>query len=142
MLAKALRAALFTGLVLALWTFARPARADVSPSDVLARSLAPFCDDRGATALAPPPALEPTDEVLLRASAPPSDAGDEGQPSFGASLRPAHRVIRTKAAQVVPVPVPSPTAVPPSPVSALVLFEREALPPAGVRFRIERPPRG
>jgi len=129
MLAKAIRAALFTGLVLALWTFARPARADV---------LAPFCDDRGATALAPPPALEPTDQALLRASAPPSD---DGGPSFGASLVPARHVFRAKASEAA-VRVPMPAIVSPSPISALVVFEREALPQAGVRFRIERPPRG
>jgi hypothetical protein len=143
MLAKALRAALFTGLVLALWTFARPARADVLAPDALARdavarSLAPFCDDRGATALAPPPALEPTDEALLRASAPPSD---DGGPSFGASLVAARRVARTRAVELTPV-LPSPAIVSPPPIYALVLFERAALPQAGVRFRIERPPRG
>jgi hypothetical protein len=168
MLAKAIRAALFTGLMLALWTAARPARADVLAPDVLAThvlvpqvlvpdapvpdvlvrkavvrplapdTLAPFCDDRGATALAPPPALEPTDEALLRAAAPPAD---DGGPSFGASLVPARRVVKARTAELTPV-LPSPAALSPAPISAFVVFEREALPQGGVRFRIERPPRG
>jgi hypothetical protein len=52
----ACRAALFLGVVLALWTFSRPARA----------ASAPLCDDRGATVLAHPPPLEVPDIAIER----------------------------------------------------------------------------
>jgi hypothetical protein len=90
MVGRALRAALCAALVLAVWTLARPAKA----------ASAPFCDDRGATALAAPPALEAPDEAIRRArvsncehekvefaqtvrtprksAPPPSDASDKG----------------------------------------------------------------
>jgi hypothetical protein len=63
---RVIRATLFASLALALWAFALPARA----------SSAPFCDDRGASASAMPPALDAPDEALARARSCPT-AGDE-----------------------------------------------------------------
>jgi hypothetical protein len=63
---RILRATLFASFALALWAFARPARA----------SSAPFCDDRGASASAMPPALDAPDEALARARSCPA-GGDE-----------------------------------------------------------------
>jgi hypothetical protein len=133
MVAKALRAALFSALVLALWTFARPASA---------ATFAPFCDDRGATALAPPPTLEPTDEALLRLAAPSRDASDDGSPTTGSTVVPARRLVSSSASELAAVRPLSLPAISPSPTTPLVSFEPAAVPHPGVRFRIERPPRG
>jgi hypothetical protein len=132
MVAKVLRVALFSGLMLALWSFARPAHA---------ATLAPFCDDRGATALAPPPALEPIDEAVRRAATPPAADGDG--PSFVLTLRPGHRLARAALVDMSPASVPNVTTgvVPPS-AEPLAATRGELLSPAGVRFRVERPPRG
>lgn len=128
MVRRALRAALFAALVLVLWTLARPARA----------ASAPFCDDRGATALAAPPALEASGEAIRRAhisscthekvelgltvraqrraAAPPSEGSDKG-------WQPEVRLIGPALGEV-----PKAAPVP-------------ASPSLGVRARVERPPR-
>ena len=62
MVTRVFRTAIFAGVMLALWTLGRPAHA---------ATLAPFCDDRGATALAPPPALEAPDEAVRQGRRPP-----------------------------------------------------------------------
>ena len=131
MVVKALRVALFSGLMVALWSFVHPA---------FAATLAPFCDDRGATALAPPPALEPTDEAVRRAAAPSAD-GDG--PSFAVVLRSAHRAPRITLVDVSPASASrfAPGVLPP-PAEPRAFEARDLLPPAGVRFRVERPPRG
>jgi hypothetical protein len=131
MVIRALRAALFASIVLAVWSFARPARA---------ASLAPFCDDRGATALASPPALEAPEEAVQRAAAPPCDlfedtsvyalAFDHGQRP-GPSASPGAESALAAHAIVVAPPASQPIA--------FVLSETS--PPYGVRYRVERPPR-
>ncbi|HXX65772.1 MAG TPA: hypothetical protein VEK07_01225, partial [Polyangiaceae bacterium] len=63
---RSFRAVLFAALTVALWTLARPA----SASD------APFCDDRGASAIAAPPALDASDVAVARARACPSGGDD------------------------------------------------------------------
>lgn len=133
MLRGVLRAALSVGLMLALWTFARPAAA----------MPAGFCDDRGATSIAPPPALEAPDEAIERTRAPVTCFGDalEGR----VAISPAHAGIASfgsdagsaLTARAVTI------AAPPAPCAdASSFFAVEASPPYGVRVRVERPPRG
>ncbi|HEY5147635.1 MAG TPA: hypothetical protein VII82_12765 [Polyangiaceae bacterium] len=129
MVVRALRAALFASILLAVWSFARPARA---------ASLAPFCDDRGATAIASPPALEAPDEAVRRAAAPSCTpdgplfglAFDHGH-SHGAKASPEQE----PAIAVVPVAIAHPTG------DLIAFATRETSPPYGVRYRVERPPR-
>ncbi|MDP9000792.1 MAG: hypothetical protein M3O46_11850, partial [Myxococcota bacterium] len=123
------RAAFFVGFVLAMWTLARPASA----------MPAGLCDDRGATAIAPPPALQASDEAVRRARAPASCAGME----------------LPTCATIAPAPH-GPSFASADPGSAL-LAERLELgapygeslefamaphrPLTGIHLRIERPPR-
>ncbi|MGH7295344.1 MAG: hypothetical protein ACRELB_10440 [Polyangiaceae bacterium] len=130
-LARRLRPLLVSSLALALWAIALPARA----------SSAPFCDDRGASALAPPPTLvgAGTDAgTQLGRLDLPCDAEED---FIGATLTRGH-----------PAPVPTAEAPPPylaPPSFAVVPATGEDLdrPPSeapradGVRSRIERPPR-
>src|SRR5579884_797187 len=67
-LGRIYRAVLFAGVLLAVWAVAIPAFA----------SPAPLCDDRGATLLATPPALEAPDVAIERARA--SATCDEDAP--------------------------------------------------------------
>jgi hypothetical protein len=131
MVTRVFRAAIFAGVMLACWTLCRPAQAAV---------LAPFCDDRGATALAAPPALEATDEAVRRAAAPPCDTD---APIFGLALGAGHRAIRTVSADATPAAPWPPLRLPPARllVGALPVVRLEAPPFAGVRYRVERPPR-
>src|SRR5947209_17163186 len=73
-----LRAVLFGSVVLALWSLARPASA----------AIAPLCDDRGASAIAPPPLLQAPDdahnEAIERAHVAPSCT--RGDLPLGASI--------------------------------------------------------
>jgi hypothetical protein len=123
------RAALFVGFVLALWALARPASA----------MPAGLCDDRGASAIAPAPSLEVPDVALMRTKATlcPLDGGP-----VRATVGPAHRVIaafsgNSEQALLIGSVLLSPVA-----------GERVELAPCanpilrGIRWRIERPPRG
>jgi hypothetical protein len=134
MVAKTLRAAIFTSLMLVLWTFARPAGA---------ATLAPFCDDRGATALAPAPALEATDEAVRRAAAPP-DCDVMGTPVRGLSVGHARPRVSAEPAEVTPVQTPASLRLvaPAGEPLDVVVRASSLLPQPGVRFRVERPPRG
>jgi len=117
--------------MLALWTLGRPAHA---------AGLAPFCDDRGATALAAPPALEATDEAVRRSAAPPCE--DEA-PIFGLALGPAHRTLRSFSADAAPAVAAAQPRLPPPPLEEPIAFVAgQAAPQAGIRYRVERPPRG
>jgi len=119
---------LFAALVLALWTQARPARA----------ASAPFCDDRGATALAAPPALEAPDEAIRRARI--SSCAHE-KAELGLTVSAQHR-------GAAPCSEDSdkgwqPQATTPCPAPAEALESAPVLPShcVGVRSRVERPPR-
>jgi hypothetical protein len=129
MVTRVFRTAIFAGVMLAFWTLARPAHA----------ALAPFCDDRGATALAAPPALEAPDEAIQRAAAPPCETTDT--PLYGLVLGRAHAGVRSVPADAAPAGTVAP--LPPLPqVSEPFAFLEGDLPPqAGARYRVERPPR-
>jgi len=129
MLRRALRATLFAGLVLALWTFARPASA----------MPAALCDDRGASAIAPAPALEAPEDALRRPRFAPS-CGDHDLPFFAAVSR-AHPRLATP-------PPGGDKALPVLLVHSAATCAEVLEPPAsevstshGVRSRIDRPPR-
>jgi hypothetical protein len=129
MVRRVVRTAMIASFVLAMWTVARPAHA---------ATLAPFCDDRGATSLAPPPALEAPDEAIRRTRASTCD-GNGTLP--GHVLAPGHHRIAAPSCQVEPgQPVRPPTLVPVR--SASVDFVvRAVLRSRGVRGRVDRPPR-
>jgi hypothetical protein len=128
-LRRILRAVLVASVALAMWTLARP---------VLAAP-APLCDDRAATALAGPPALEAPDVAVRRART--TAVRGPGQLLLGASVAPDHRV----------PPAPPQAGEPAGPQRSVAIpapaFEERDLPPAdvprgeGVLERVERPPR-
>ena len=127
---RILRAALFASFFLAAWAFARPARAS---------ALAPFCDDRGATALAAAPALEATDEAIARAKASPCDGNE---PLVGLAVGPGHRAPAAPSDDVGSAqPVTLPLLVPLVGIS-IDFAARARAEQHGVRWRVERPPRG
>jgi hypothetical protein len=131
MVTRVFRTAIFAGVMLALWTLGRPAHAAI---------LAPFCDDRGATALAEPPALEATDEAVRRSASPPCD---EDAPIFGLALGPAHRILRSLSADAAPAATAAELRpLPPSLGETIAFVGGQTTPEAGVRCRVERPPRG
>jgi hypothetical protein len=131
MIRGVLRVALFASLVLTLWTFARPAAA----------MPAGLCDDRGATAIAPPPLLEAPDEAIQRARAPASSCPGEDSEAR-AAIGPAHHRAPsppTDAQHALPtsrVVLPSPAEHRRGPAAVV---DRPA---PGVHSRVERPPRG
>jgi hypothetical protein len=111
-----------------MWIAARPAWAAAMP-------YAPLCDDRGATALAPPPTFEPDDEAIRKAVHCDGDAT-----SFFASVVPA----RTRPSS----PVSSGEPVLPVAMTWSVYELSRPIAPCldathelrGIRVRIERPP--
>jgi hypothetical protein len=124
-----LRLATFACTLLAIWTVAFPALA----------APAPYCDDRGASAMAPPPVLQPVDEAVLRARVVLVCPLDELV--FSSTIAPAHRP-----------PTPSLSSTEPAVTTAMpsvVASLGEDLPPtvvygqplSGVRSRVDRPPR-
>ena len=124
------RAVLFLGFALAVWAFARPASA----------MPAGLCDDRGASAIAPPPALEVPDLEFVRARAAASCPGDEGP--VRATIGPAHRVFKPFSAssdQTLPVAMTPSSPDPGERVEPAPHANRSL---RGTRWRVERPPRG
>jgi hypothetical protein len=128
-LRQILRAVVASSLALALWTLARPALA-VS---------APFCDDRGASAIAPPPTLEAPDVGVRRAHITAACPGDDlplgatltrGRPRSVLWAVTAEPVLATLRAPFV---APPPRTLDPPPVADA--------PREGVHARVERPPR-
>ena len=107
----------------------RPARA----------ASAPFCDDRGATALAAPPALQAPDDAIRRTQVAACD-GDE--PLYDATIAPAHRGPSRAATAVDPgVTAASLRMAPAAPRSTGTISSSRSVPPDGVGLRVERPPR-
>ncbi|MGA7124195.1 MAG: hypothetical protein WBY94_29100, partial [Polyangiaceae bacterium] len=127
--AMVVRAALFASLVLALWTIGRPAFA--MPAGV--------CDDRGATAIAPAPPLEAPD-VAIRQVRQGASCADQ---DLAGSERvvPAHRVfpLAYGAAHHALSAMALPLALDVGVKLRFWTFLNRPL--AGVRCRVERPPR-
>jgi hypothetical protein len=150
------RLVLFGATALALWLVAAPALAaeppvaastyaqpiEPPPSPNAPKGIAPLCDDRGATVLAPPPVLQGPESWLVQDDD-PADACSSGDSSMK-TYRPVPRTggdspstfdATTTLTRVVPC-VPEADrqiALPPAELGA---------PAPGVRLRVERPPRG
>jgi hypothetical protein len=125
-----LRAAVFGSVFLALWTLARPASA----------AIAPLCDDRGASGVALPPPLQAPEDAIQRVQASSTCTRDEIP--LGASVRTSHKRVPKAAPSAEPAhPAAHPRLVFPAPLDSRVLAVFAA-PRDGVRYRVERPPRG
>jgi hypothetical protein len=130
MLRRVILRLLAASLALAVWTVARPAQA----------TTAPFCDDRGASAMAPPPVLEAPDVGVQRAAVPASCPDEDVL--LGTTVR-SGRVASaplTVGGDPLLLPTQAKTAVPPA--ESMTILPPVESPREGVRFRIERPPRG
>jgi hypothetical protein len=128
---RALRVLLVASVTLVLWTFARPARA-AAP--------APFCDDRGASSIAPAPALEASDVAVQRARATPACPGEELPLGTAISRGRAPSAPAVLLADPVLPATRAPLVAPPG--SRLDSPSTAESPPDGERSRVERPPRG
>ncbi len=118
-------------LALAILIVARPARA-------AATAVAPFCDDRGASAIAPNLTLEATDEAVRRTRLGTCAVNELPALAF------VGRATRGLAsASDAPGPVlPRPLVLPFFLAGELLDAAPAVLPPSGdIHFRVERPPR-
>lgn len=129
-LRRVLRAVLALSVTLVVWTLARPALA----------APAPLCDDRGATALAPPPALEAPDVAIQRAHTPASC--DLGDAVLGCAVGQGHRTPAPPPQGGEPVLPQGTVTVAPPTAEELDLPPVDVPPTEGVHLRVERPPRG
>jgi hypothetical protein len=129
---RLIRVAITASLVLALWAVARPAKAATM-------SLAPFCDDRGATAVASPPVLPMADQRFLGAR---SSAWPDGEVA-PVSIGPSRNVLEIRSFEVAPFLIARAQVAPYPAPAARVLRLRAVTSesPAGVHIRVERPPR-
>jgi hypothetical protein len=128
-----LRQIFSASVLLALWTIARPAFAASPP--------APFCDDRGASALAPAPLLEATDVAIQKARATaPCDAAD---PVFLAGLGPGRSDAAPRFGGAESAIVSCQARLARSRPAGELLAEPSTTLAmhSGVRSRVERPPR-
>ncbi|MDP9036135.1 MAG: hypothetical protein M3O50_15140 [Myxococcota bacterium] len=129
MLRRVLRTVLFAGVALALWSMARPAAA----------MPAPLCDDRGASAIAPPPTLQaPADAIRRTLVALPCAQG--GRPLV-AAVTPTHPRPAASAPdgdKALPIATLLYGA---SPAELLPGLMRQVRACHGVRSRVDRPPR-
>lgn len=117
-------------VTLVTWAAARPCWAAAAP-------YAALCDDRGASAIAPPPTFEATDEAIRRARA--SCETDE-EHSLSGSIAPGRSLTYRAGHTAEPaLPVPVSWSVEwlsePAPRTTV---RRIHLP--GVRSKVERPP--
>jgi hypothetical protein len=123
-----LRALLFTGFALVVCVISRSALA----------SEAPFCDDRGATALAPPPALDASDQAVARVRACSSGGDESGYFAILARAR-SHAARSLQAADAA---APAPLLEVAGGLRGELCDSRcDSAPHAAVRSRIDRPPR-
>jgi hypothetical protein len=128
---RAARVLVALALALAVWAVARPASA----------APAPFCDDRGASAIAPPPMIESPTDVLERVRAASSCTSDDGE-SFRRSFAPMHRLPRPTGPNLEPALPRSCVAIVLPGAGEPVAVVKSERSPDGVRARVERPPRG
>lgn len=130
---RALRGAFIVGLLTLMSTFARSALASET------QRWAPYCDDRGATAVAPPPALEAPDEAIRRARA-STCASDEL--TLHAVATQGHRSghsFSSDAPQALATETTTLVSPPGETMDAAPVTARAA---QGARERLDRPPRG
>jgi hypothetical protein len=127
---RLIRAVLAWGVTLAIWVLARSAVA----------APAPFCDDRGASALAPAPPLE--EPQLVLAKAPSTSTCSSGDLLRGSTVARGHRTLTSPVAGGEPF-LPSAFVVLPLRQGEVVpATEDSTRPLVGTRSRVERPPRG
>jgi hypothetical protein len=131
MLRRVLRSVLIAGLALAVWTFARPAYA----------APAPYCDDRGASAIAQPPVLEAPDVAVQRARLSTQCVGED-MLLFHATIAPGHARLAMPGSDAQHALCTPPVFPPPIGCGLLDPTPLQARPCSGVRSRVERPPRG
>jgi hypothetical protein len=127
---SAFRAVLFASVMLVVWAFARPAHA----------AWAPLCDDRGASAIAPPPLLLSPEETIARAD---TSGCDRDATARLAALGADHtRSFSPDAGGDAALPAPA--------IASLARYENGPFhapvrptdrPPVSPRSRVERPPR-
>jgi hypothetical protein len=130
MASRVLRVAIAASFALVLFVLARPASA----------ATAPFCDDRGASAIAAPPVLEAPDDAIRRASVVSCDTEER---LLDASIGPAHRLrIRALVGTESAIAAPRPDVLRPLGQRLPVQRAPVARLPQGVGVRVERPPRG
>jgi len=124
-----LRGILFAAVWLAVMTVAHPASAE----------WAPLCDDRGASAFAPPPLLEAAPDVITRAARSSCDRDDSAPLS---AVRRTHDRVRLTDSDGDAALLAAVLGVRAPPLGmaneASVEIER---PHATVHARVERPPR-
>jgi hypothetical protein len=133
---RLIRVAITASLVLALWAIARPASAATA-------SMAPFCDDRGATAVASPPVLPMLDQAFFRAGPTTrADAEFAVDGSTAASIGPSRSAVENRSFEVPPFVIThSQDAAHPAPDAILAVPAVVSASPCGVHIRVERPPR-
>lgn len=125
---RLLRAVLLSGLTLVLCMIVRPAFA----------SEAPFCDDRGASAIALPPALDASDQAVARALA-CSQGGDFS--AYLATFTRARCHAELSLQGVDAAASAEALEVGGSSQRGLSDLGSASAPPTVVRSRIDRPPR-
>jgi hypothetical protein len=122
------RTVVLVAVALAVWLVQRPASA-----------AAPFCDDRGAIMLAPPPTLDTQDASI--------DVGSSNEGCFEhAGMLPGldqgSRSDPAPAPQNVQTTLPAVDgSIPAADVCLVALCESAVLHRPGIRSRLERPPR-
>jgi hypothetical protein len=133
MLGRVLQAAIFLATVFVVSGFARTALA----------APAPFCDDRGATALAAPPDLQAPDDAIERARAEACGYRFDGTDAdaWRTTLRPGRLRVSAPANDPLPVRLASQPLAPPVRSAILAAPEVPRAPPRGASSRVERPPR-
>jgi hypothetical protein len=126
---RVLRLAIFACTLLAMWTVALPALA----------APAPYCDERGASAMAAPPTLQPVDEAILRARVVLSCPLDELL--LCSTIAPGHRLPVASVTSTEPAVTTTMPAVMASPGEDLPPTVVHGQPLSGMRSRVDRPPR-
>jgi len=125
MLRRWAKAIVFAATFATLWLVASPARAN-----------GPLCDDRGATIVAPTPALIFPEQSLLSLD---DDCDQTGyELAFTRHRAPGERILIADADVACATPV---IVVFDSPACTTLAIDSADAPHAGVRDRVDRPPR-